>query len=87
MQIQPGDTPLPVFSFMGHVKDHPEQIPCHITHTNESTHDFIRGGLKDSPMFTGNIEGVGQDIVRPLKIRWFASLREILIKFLLSLRV
>ena len=59
MQIQPGDTPLPVFSFMGHLEDHPEQIPCHITHTNESTHDFIRGGLKDSPMFTGNIEGVG----------------------------
>ena len=59
MQIQPGDIPLPVFSFMGHVEDHPEQIPCHITHTNESTHDFIRGGLKDSPMFTGNIEGVG----------------------------
>jgi len=59
MQIQPGDTPLPVFSFMGQVKDHPEQIPCHITHTNESTHGFIRGGLKDSPMFTGNIEGVG----------------------------
>jgi len=59
MQIQPGDTPLPVFSFMGHAEDHPEQIPCHITHTNERTHDFIRGGLKDSPMFTGNIEGVG----------------------------
>jgi tRNA uridine 5-carboxymethylaminomethyl modification enzyme len=59
MQIQPGDTPLPVFSFMGQAEDHPEQIPCHITHTNESTHDFIRGGLKDSPMFTGNIEGVG----------------------------
>jgi tRNA uridine 5-carboxymethylaminomethyl modification enzyme len=59
MQIQPGDIPLPVFSFMGHVEDHPEQIPCHITHTNESTHDFIRGGLKESPMFTGNIEGVG----------------------------
>ena len=59
MQIQPGDTPLPVFSFMGQVEDHPDQIPCHITHTNESTHDFIRGGLKDSPMFTGNIEGVG----------------------------
>ncbi len=59
MQIQPGDTPLPVFSFMGYVEDHPEQIPCHITHTNESTHDFIRGGLKDSPMFTGNIEGIG----------------------------
>lgn len=59
MQIQPGDTPLPVFSFMGQLEGHPEQIPCHITHTNEGTHDFIRGGLKDSPMFTGNIEGVG----------------------------
>ena len=59
MQIQPGDTPLPVFSFMGRVEDHPEQIPCHITHTNENTHNFIRGGLKESPMFTGNIEGVG----------------------------
>jgi len=59
MQIQPGDNPLPVFSFMGQVEDHPDQIPCHITHTNENTHDFIRGGLKDSPMFTGNIEGVG----------------------------
>ena len=59
MQIQPGDNPLPVFSFMGQVEDHPDQIPCYITHTNENTHDFIRGGLKDSPMFTGNIEGVG----------------------------
>jgi len=59
MQIQPGDAPLPVFSFMGRVEDHPEQIPCHITHTNENTHNFIRGGLKESPMFTGNIEGVG----------------------------
>jgi len=60
MQMQPGDTPLPVFSFMGQVEDHPDQIPCHITHTNESTHDYISSGLKDSPMFTGNIEGVGQ---------------------------
>jgi len=59
MQIQPGDAPLPVFSFMGRLEDHPEQIPCHITHTNENTHNFIRGGLKESPMFTGNIEGVG----------------------------
>ncbi|MBW5290498.1 MAG: tRNA uridine 5-carboxymethylaminomethyl modification enzyme GidA [Candidatus Ruthia sp. Asou_11_S2] len=59
MQVQPGDTPLPTFSFMGVKEDHPRQIPCYITHTNEKTHDFIRNGLKDSPMFTGNIEGVG----------------------------
>jgi len=59
MQEQPGDTPLPSFSFMGKVSDHPEQIPCFITHTNEKTHDFIRAGLKNSPMYTGNIEGIG----------------------------
>ncbi|BBB23261.1 glucose inhibited division protein A GidA [Abyssogena phaseoliformis symbiont OG214] len=59
MQIQPGDTPLPTFSFMGVKEDHPRQIPCYITDTNEKTHDFIRTGLKDSPMFTGNIEGIG----------------------------
>ncbi len=59
LQKQPGDTPLPTFSFMGKATDHPEQIPCYITHTNEKTHDFIRDGLKDSPMYTGNIEGVG----------------------------
>ncbi len=59
LQKQPGDTPLPTFSFMGKTTDHPEQIPCYITHTNEKTHDFIRDGLKDSPMYTGNIEGVG----------------------------
>ncbi|BAS67124.1 tRNA uridine-5-carboxymethylaminomethyl(34) synthesis enzyme MnmG [Bathymodiolus septemdierum thioautotrophic gill symbiont] len=59
LQEQPGDTPLPTFSFMGKATDHPRQIPCYITHTNEKTHDFIRDGLKDSPMYTGNIEGVG----------------------------
>ncbi|MBT3195041.1 MAG: tRNA uridine-5-carboxymethylaminomethyl(34) synthesis enzyme MnmG [Candidatus Ruthia sp.] len=59
LQPQPGDTPLPTFSFMGKLSDHPEQIPCYITHTNEKTHDFIRKGLKDSPMYTGNIEGIG----------------------------
>ncbi len=59
LQKQPGDTPLPTFSFMGKATDHPEQIPCYITHTNEKTHDFIRDGLKDSPMYTGNIEGIG----------------------------
>ena len=59
MQAQPGDTPTPVFSFMGNRKMHPEQISCYITHTNEKTHDIIRGGLDRSPMFTGVIEGVG----------------------------
>ncbi|MBT1451580.1 tRNA uridine-5-carboxymethylaminomethyl(34) synthesis enzyme MnmG [Glaciecola sp. XM2] len=59
MQEQPGDTPLPVFSFMGKVSDHPQQISCYITHTNEKTHDIIRSGLDRSPMYTGNIEGVG----------------------------
>ena len=59
MQEQPGDTPLPVFSFMGKVEDHPRQIPCHITHTNEKTHDIIRSGLDRSPMYTGVIEGIG----------------------------
>ena len=56
---QPGDEPLPVFSFMGRVEDHPRQVPCHITHTNEKTHEIIRNGLDRSPMYTGVIEGVG----------------------------
>jgi len=59
MQPQPGDTPLPVFSFMGNVAQHPRQIPCYITHTNERTHEIIRGGLDRSPMYTGVIEGIG----------------------------
>lgn len=59
MQPQPGDTPLPVMSFMGSVADHPTQIPCYITYTNEKTHDIIRSGLDRSPMYTGVIEGVG----------------------------
>ncbi|MDC0601688.1 tRNA uridine-5-carboxymethylaminomethyl(34) synthesis enzyme MnmG [Aliiglaciecola sp.] len=59
MQEQPGDTPLPVVSFMGKVEDHPRQISCYITHTNEKTHDIIRSGLDRSPMYTGVIEGVG----------------------------
>lgn len=59
MQAQPGDTPVPVFSFMGKASDHPTQIPCFITYTNEKTHDIIRGGLDRSPMYTGVIEGVG----------------------------
>ncbi|MRX27948.1 tRNA uridine-5-carboxymethylaminomethyl(34) synthesis enzyme MnmG [Kangiella sp. HZ709] len=59
MQEQPGDTPVPTFSFMGKASDHPEQISCWITHTNERTHDVIRGGLDRSPMYSGVIEGVG----------------------------
>ena len=56
---QPGDRPLPVFSYTGKVEDHPEQISCFITHTNEKTHDIIRQGLHRSPMFSGVIEGIG----------------------------
>ncbi|MCK9387498.1 MAG: tRNA uridine-5-carboxymethylaminomethyl(34) synthesis enzyme MnmG [Sulfuritalea sp.] len=56
---QPGDDPVPVFSFMGTRNQHPRQIPCWITHTNSRTHDIIRSGLDRSPMFTGVIEGVG----------------------------
>jgi len=59
MEEQPGDDPVPVFSFMGSAGEHPRQISCFITHTNERTHEIIRGGLDDSPMFTGAIEGVG----------------------------
>ncbi|VAX01795.1 tRNA-5-carboxymethylaminomethyl-2-thiouridine(34)synthesis protein MnmG [hydrothermal vent metagenome] len=56
---QPGDTPTPVFSFIGSVADHPQQVSCHITHTNENTHDIIRAGMDRSPMYTGVIDGVG----------------------------
>lgn len=59
MTEQPGDDPAPVFSFLGRREQHPRQLPCWITHTNERTHDAIRGGLDRSPMFTGVIEGVG----------------------------
>ena len=59
MQPQPGDTPRPVMSFLGHRDMHPEQVSCWITHTNGQTHDIIRGGLDRSPMYTGVIEGVG----------------------------
>ena len=59
MTIQPGDDPVPVFSFLGNAAQHPAQLPCWITHTNERTHDIIRSGLDRSPMYTGVIEGVG----------------------------
>ena len=59
LQEQPGDTPVPVFSFLGRREQHPRQVPCWIAHTNARTHEIIRGGLDRSPMFTGVIEGVG----------------------------
>jgi tRNA uridine 5-carboxymethylaminomethyl modification enzyme len=59
LEPQPGDSPEPVFSFLGQRAMHPRQLPCWITHTNERTHEIIRGGLDRSPMFTGVIEGVG----------------------------
>ncbi len=59
LKEQPGDDPLPVFSTMGAVDMHPEQVSCHITHTNTKTHDIIQENLHRSPMFSGEIEGVG----------------------------
>jgi len=60
LQEQPGDSdPVPVFSFMGTAEQHPRQVPCWITHTNERTHEIIKSGFDRSPMFTGVIEGVG----------------------------
>ena len=56
---QPGDEPAPMFSFMGTPGQHPRQVSCHITHTNERTHDIIRAGLDRSPMYSGAIESVG----------------------------
>jgi tRNA uridine 5-carboxymethylaminomethyl modification enzyme len=59
MTLQPGDDPRPVFSFMGSRDDHPRQLPCWITHTCERTHDIIRGALHRSPLYSGQIEGIG----------------------------
>ncbi|WP_434930815.1 tRNA uridine-5-carboxymethylaminomethyl(34) synthesis enzyme MnmG [Shewanella sp. HL-SH5] len=59
MTEQKGDTPLPVMSFIGDVSQHPRQVSCYITHTNEKTHDIIRGALDRSPMYSGVIEGIG----------------------------
>ncbi len=56
---QSGDKPTPLFSFLGKASDHPDQIPCHITHTNEKTHQVIRNNLDRSPMYSGEIEGTG----------------------------
>jgi len=59
LQVQPGDTPRPVFSYLGSTDDHPRQINCHMTETNEKTHDIIQSALHRSPLFSGDIEGVG----------------------------
>ncbi|MCO6427943.1 tRNA uridine-5-carboxymethylaminomethyl(34) synthesis enzyme MnmG [Nitrosomonas communis] len=59
LQEQPGDDPVPVFSFLGNAAQHPRQISCWITRTNRRAHDVIRGGLDRSPLFTGKIEGIG----------------------------
>jgi tRNA uridine 5-carboxymethylaminomethyl modification enzyme len=59
MEVQPGDEPTPCLSFLGAAEQHPRQVPCHITYTNEATHDIIRGGLDRSPLYSGVIEGTG----------------------------
>ena len=59
MEKQAGDIPTPVFSFTGKVEDHPQQVCCYITHTNEKTHDYIRASLAESPIYTGIIQGAG----------------------------
>jgi tRNA uridine 5-carboxymethylaminomethyl modification enzyme len=59
LQAQPGDTPTPVFSFMGDISQHPQQINCHITHTNEQTHQIISENIHLSPMYSGQIESTG----------------------------
>jgi len=76
MEEQPGDLdPVPVFSFLGRPEQHPQQLPCWITHTNSRTHDIIRSGLDRSPMYTGVIEGVGPRYCPSIedKIHRFAS--------------
>jgi tRNA uridine 5-carboxymethylaminomethyl modification enzyme len=75
MKPQPGDEPVPVFSFLGTPETHPRQLPCWITHTNARTHEIIRGGLDRSPMYTGVIEGIGPRYCPSIedKIHRFAS--------------
>lgn len=72
---QPGDDPRPVFSFIGNQDQHPKQISCHIARTNSRTHEIIAEGYKDSPMFTGAIEGVGPRYCPSIedKVRRFAD--------------
>ncbi|MFC3909807.1 tRNA uridine-5-carboxymethylaminomethyl(34) synthesis enzyme MnmG [Legionella dresdenensis] len=59
MTVQHGDTPVPVFSYLGNADSHPEQLPCYITHTTQQTHDIIQANLHQSPMYAGVIEGIG----------------------------
>lgn len=59
MTAQPGDSPVPVFSYLGNAQMHPQQVPCYITHTTQKTHDIIQANLHQSPMYAGVIEGVG----------------------------
>ncbi|TKG31169.1 tRNA uridine-5-carboxymethylaminomethyl(34) synthesis enzyme MnmG [Vibrio breoganii] len=59
LEVQHGDNPTPVFSFMGNRSQQPPQVPCYITHTNEATHEVIRNNLDRSPMYAGVIEGIG----------------------------
>ena len=59
MDVQPGDTPMPVMSFLGQASEHPRQVSCWITHTSERTHEIIRGALDRSPLYSGQIEGIG----------------------------
>jgi len=75
MTEQHSDDPLPVFSFLGDARQHPRQLPCWVTSTNERTHEIIRGGLDRSPMYTGVIEGVGPRYCPSIedKIHRFAS--------------
>jgi tRNA uridine 5-carboxymethylaminomethyl modification enzyme len=75
MEVQAGDTPEPVFSFLGRREMHPRQLPCWVTHTNDRTHEIIRGGLDRSPMYTGVIQGVGPRYCPSIedKIHRFAS--------------
>ena len=75
LEVQPGDSPEPVFSFVGRREMHPQQLPCWVTHTNSRTHDIIRQGLDRSPMFSGVITGVGPRYCPSIedKIHRFAS--------------
>ncbi len=75
LQTQPGDNPCPVLSYLGDVSQHPQQVPCFITHTNSQTHEIIAEGLSESPLYTGVIEGVGPRYCPSIedKIKRFAA--------------
>ena len=73
VEEQPGDTPRPVFSYLGSPADHPRQVSCWITHTSARTHDIIRGALDRSPLYTGVIEGTG--------VRYCPSIEDKVVRF------